>query len=347
MADVFLSYARRERDKAEPIRTALAALGLEVFFDVDGLDGGDTFPDVLDREVKSAGAVISLWSQHALTRPWIKIESRIGKDRGVLIPIEISVLDSLHDVPAAFYDDQRIDLVDFNGDTSNPGWIKLVKSLARTLERPDLLEQEVRTHAHGSAEAADLRAELTALRAQMDDLAAAKAAGNSQDRAREQAFKLIENSISRADHRRFLERFPDGAEAFEAERRLDQLEMWARTDKSDAGAIETFLMGTSLNIYPALVAEARRVQKQARKEQGKPNTSLLVGGLIAAAAALGMFAWLDPLDLFPDRGAERAEQTDEVAVLTPPQSRVEDVAETVVKPAGAYFADNPSTEGLS
>ena len=164
MADVFLSYARKEREKAEPIREALAALGLTVFFDVDELDGGDVFPDVLDREVKTAGAVVSLWSPHALTRPWIKIESRIGKDRGVLIPVEIGALDSLLDVPAAFYDDQRIDLIDFNGDTSSSGWLKLVKSLARTLERPDLLEQEARIHAHTSAEAADLPAELATYR---------------------------------------------------------------------------------------------------------------------------------------------------------------------------------------
>jgi hypothetical protein len=59
MADVFLSYARADRLKAEQVKAALEGAGLSVFFDVEGLDGGDLFPDVLDREVKTAGAEAS------------------------------------------------------------------------------------------------------------------------------------------------------------------------------------------------------------------------------------------------------------------------------------------------
>jgi len=293
MADIFLSYARTERDKAEPIREALASLGLNVFFDVDGLDGGDVFPDVLDREVKSAGAVVSLWSPHALTRPWIKIESRIGKTRGVLIPVEIAILDPLHDVPAAFFDDQRIDLVDFNGDTSSPGWIKLVKSLARTLERPDLIEREVRSHSHSSAEAADLRAELAALRDQMGELAAAKAAGGAQDRGRKEAFALIEASISRKDYQDFLDRFSDGAEAFEASRRLRHLEEWWQLDKESVRDIQLWLEHSGKGTFPALAAEARRVQDQIHEGQRR---EVWKNRVTYAVAGLGLFsvgtAWL-------------------------------------------------------
>jgi len=292
MADIFLSYARTEREKAEPIRAALASLGLDVFFDVDGLDGGDVFPDVLDREVKSAGAVVSLWSPHALTRPWIKIESRIGKDRGVLIPVEIGVLDPLHDVPAAFYDDQRIDLVDFNGDTASPGWLKLVKSLARTLERPDLLEREVRSHAHSSAEAADLRAELQALRDQMGELAAAKAAANAQDAARAQAFALIDDSRRVEDYQRFISRYPEGAEAFEAERRIDILQSWSRVAHDDPDAIETWFRESRISVFPALRDEALRMQAAAKKAQRGPNRAplMLAGLVVMVGVGLGGFA---------------------------------------------------------
>ena len=292
MADIFLSYARTERERALPIKVALASLGLNVFFDVDGLDGGDVFPDVLDREVKSAGAVVSLWSPHALTRPWIKIESRIGKDRGVLIPVEIGVLDPLHDVPAAFYDDQRIDFVDFNGDTSSPGWLKLVKSLARTLERPDLLEQEVRSHAHSSAEAADLRAELAALRTQMGELAAAKSAASSQERGRKEAFALIDDSRRVEDYRRFLQRYPEGAEAFEAERRIDILQSWSRVAHDDPDAIETWFRESRISVFPALRDEALRMQATAKKNRQGPSRIPLVlaGVVVLIGVGLGGFA---------------------------------------------------------
>ena len=146
-------------------------LGLVVFLDVQGLDGGDVFPDVLDREVKSAGAVLGLWSPLALSRPWIKMECMLGKDRGVLIPVAIEPINPLTDVPLAFYGVQHIDLVDFDGDTTNGNWQLLLKSLARTLDRPELISpreeqpaQLVDNPTHLREEIQQMRAELAALR---------------------------------------------------------------------------------------------------------------------------------------------------------------------------------------
>ena len=172
MADVFLSYARQERASAETVKAGLEKLGLSVFFDVDSLDGGDAFPDVLDREVKSAGAVVSLWSAHALTRPWVKIECRIAKDRGVLIPTAISALDPLHDVPAAFYDTQIIDLADYSGNAEDEGWRKLVRALARTLKRPHLLAHAVADAERQAQESPSLAAanEAAALKQEVEAL---------------------------------------------------------------------------------------------------------------------------------------------------------------------------------
>lgn len=152
MVDIFISYARTERERAEQIKSAIDDLGLTIFFDIDGLDGSDVFPDVLDREVKSAGCVLGIWSPHALSRPWVKTECLIGKDRRVLIPVLVEPVNSL-DVPAAFYDVQSIDLTDFAGDLTHPGWIKLVKALARTLRRPDLIAASKPNPVQGGAPA--------------------------------------------------------------------------------------------------------------------------------------------------------------------------------------------------
>lgn len=138
MADVFLSYARADLEKAERIKEGLEAAGLTVFFDVEGLDGGDVFPDVLDREVKGAGAVVSLWSPHALTRPWVKQECSVGLKRKCLIPAAIEPLGEL-DVPVAFEGMQVVDLTGFHGNIETPEWRQLLRALARTLKRPDLV----------------------------------------------------------------------------------------------------------------------------------------------------------------------------------------------------------------
>lgn len=138
MADIFLSYARTDRAIAEQVKAGLESAGLSVFFDVDGLDGGDVFPDVLDREVKTAGAVVSLWSQHSLSRPWVKQECSIGLKRRCLIPVAIEPLGEL-DVPVAFEGLQQIDFTGFHGRVDTPEWQKLMRSLSRTLGRPELV----------------------------------------------------------------------------------------------------------------------------------------------------------------------------------------------------------------
>lgn len=133
MADVFISYARSDHAKAAQFRHLLDKEGLSVFFDVDGIDGGQVFPDVLDRELKSAGCVLGLWTPHALTRPWVKIECQIGKDRDVLVAAALTTINPSTDVPAALYGVHYIDLSGFAGDPSNEGWQKLFNAIRRKL----------------------------------------------------------------------------------------------------------------------------------------------------------------------------------------------------------------------
>ncbi|MEM1106954.1 MAG: TIR domain-containing protein [Pseudomonadota bacterium] len=47
MVDVFISYARRQRAMVEPLKARFEAMGLDVFFDLEGIDGGAVLPDVI------------------------------------------------------------------------------------------------------------------------------------------------------------------------------------------------------------------------------------------------------------------------------------------------------------
>ncbi|MDP3492107.1 MAG: TIR domain-containing protein [Hyphomonadaceae bacterium] len=142
MTDIFISYAREETLRAEEIRRALEGLGLSVFFDVERLDAGDVWSDVIDRELKSAGAVVALWSPHALSRPWVKKECAVAQGRGVLLPALLEPVTDL-DMPTQFSDLQRADISDFHGQSDHPGWRKLVRALAKTLKRNDLLAAQI------------------------------------------------------------------------------------------------------------------------------------------------------------------------------------------------------------
>ncbi len=162
MVDVFISYARSESEPAQRVKRLLEDMGLTVFLDVEGLDGGDVFPDVFDNAIKTAGVVLSLWSPHSLSRPWVKKECYIGQMRGVLVPVAISPLNVQRDIPALFMDMQFLDLVNFDGDAKDPRWRKVVGSLARTLKRPDLVQR--RGEDSGDSELHKLRRELAELR---------------------------------------------------------------------------------------------------------------------------------------------------------------------------------------
>jgi hypothetical protein len=135
--DVFISYARSDAARARLIRDRLAALGLSVFFDTEGIDTGEEFPVVIDRAVKGAKCVLGLWSRNAFVGRWVRIESRIGLDQNKLVP---ALLDSMRpeELPAEFYNVNVVSLADFAGQDNHEGWARIVRSIAKRVGRADL-----------------------------------------------------------------------------------------------------------------------------------------------------------------------------------------------------------------
>ena len=140
MTDVFISYARSDHKRVEPLAHALQELGLDVFFDVENIHGGDRFPDVIDRAVKEAGVVVGCWTPEALARDWVKTECFIGMERKVLVPLEFAAFTSL-DVHAAFYTLNRLPLVDWRGERDHEGFRAVIEAIATKLNRPELVDR--------------------------------------------------------------------------------------------------------------------------------------------------------------------------------------------------------------
>jgi adenylate cyclase len=74
MADVFVSYARPDEPQSERVAEALRAAGYRVWRD-DELPAHRAYADVIEEQLKSAGAVVVLWSENAPKSQWVRAEA--------------------------------------------------------------------------------------------------------------------------------------------------------------------------------------------------------------------------------------------------------------------------------
>jgi TolB-like protein len=83
MSTVFLSYASEDRPAAQAIRDALTALGLEVWYDESGLDGGDVWDQKIRRQIRECDFFMPLISAQTAARPegYFRREWRLAVER--------------------------------------------------------------------------------------------------------------------------------------------------------------------------------------------------------------------------------------------------------------------------
>ena len=105
MARVFLSYAREDVETARKLAGVLANAGQSVWWDRH-VHGGANFSEEIDRELKSAEAVMVLWTASSISSAWVQDEAAEGRDSGRLVP---ATLDSIKP-PLGFRQLQCIDL---------------------------------------------------------------------------------------------------------------------------------------------------------------------------------------------------------------------------------------------
>ena len=88
MNDVFISYARPDRETAHRLADTLEAHGLSVWWDHD-LAPGQKFASVISQELATARCVLVLWSRASVASNWVSDEASEGLQRGVLVPAVI------------------------------------------------------------------------------------------------------------------------------------------------------------------------------------------------------------------------------------------------------------------
>ncbi len=105
MADVFLSYAAEDRDRVAPLVDFLESRGWSVWWD-RSLRPGETWPEVIERELNRARCIVVAWSQRSVVSPWVRLEANRARERRNIVPV---LLDAVA-VPAEFATFQSFDM---------------------------------------------------------------------------------------------------------------------------------------------------------------------------------------------------------------------------------------------
>ena len=124
MAQVFISYARPDQQRARKVANGLRDEGFTVWWD-ENLLPGETYPRVIQRQLQGAGAVVVLWSTQSVDTDWVHGEAEEARRRGSLIPALLEDCEpSLQFVPT-----QTADLRQWAGDRQDPHWQSLVAAV--------------------------------------------------------------------------------------------------------------------------------------------------------------------------------------------------------------------------
>lgn len=127
MSRVFLSYARDDVDAARQLADSLGQSGHDVWWDRH-LHGGSRFDREIEEALKSAEAVVVLWSSASLDSAWVKDEAAEARDSERLVPVSIGSAKP----PLGFRQFHTIDLGSWNGHGQPDALGELLDAIGRT-----------------------------------------------------------------------------------------------------------------------------------------------------------------------------------------------------------------------
>ena len=128
--DIFISYSREDRPAARHFAKCFADEGFSVWWDAT-LQAGETFDEVIERELKAAKAVVVLWSPRSVQSRWVRAEATLADRSGKLVPAIIEKCDR----PIIFELTHAAELADWTGDTSDSRWQAFAEDLRAVIQK--------------------------------------------------------------------------------------------------------------------------------------------------------------------------------------------------------------------
>ncbi len=130
MPDIFLSYNREDQATARRFAEGFEHEGFKVWWDAT-LRSGEAYDEVTENALRTAKAVVVLWSKKSVTSRWVRAEATLADRNKTLVPAMIEPCDR----PIMFELTQTADLSQWQGDANDPVWRAYVADVRRFVER--------------------------------------------------------------------------------------------------------------------------------------------------------------------------------------------------------------------
>jgi adenylate cyclase len=130
MADVFVSYARSDKALVAPLVAAIEAQGWSVWWDPE-ISPGQEFDRQITAALKTAAAVVVVWTPTSVESRWVRGEARDAADRGILVPVRFAGADLPIDVRAI----HTTELDGWGEDPQSPQVRELMRALGAIIAR--------------------------------------------------------------------------------------------------------------------------------------------------------------------------------------------------------------------
>ena len=131
MSDIFISYAKEDRDWVVSFADALRQQGWTVWWD-RSIPFGQSFQEVIETELNAAQCAIVVWSRHSVDSGWVSAEADEARNRNIMVPVLIDDVSP----PLVFRQLQTANLKDWDGEISSPIFKKLIGDVGALLGQP-------------------------------------------------------------------------------------------------------------------------------------------------------------------------------------------------------------------
>jgi len=305
--DVFISYNREDRDRAREVASALEAEGLSVWWDA-ALRAGETYDEVTEQNLRTAGAVVVLWSKRSVNSKWVRAEATVGERSSSLVPVLIEECER----PIRFELVQTADLQHWRGDRNDPHWRAFMQDVGIAISRR-------------GGKSAPSRPASAGVEASMETT----------------FWNSIKDGTDRSDFEAYLKRYPDGHFASLARNRLAALSRGAAPAQARKPAAPQ-AKAPQQQTRPSAAPQQRQAPRQAapvqRQPEKKSSAGILIGVvvLLIAGGAAGAF--------FMMRGGSGGNASSATQTVQVEDAVAEPVEETAPEGDAATLADASAIE---
>lgn len=148
MAEVFISYSRKDRSSVQAIIARFEELDVGTWLDVE-LSPGQVFRKVINTELRGAKAVLVCWSPNSSKSDEVNAEAEWAYKRDKYVPIIIAPCELM----PPFSSVQTTDLSQWNHAPEDPNWLMVVENIAKRIGREGVAAA---AHAYASGNEAAL-----------------------------------------------------------------------------------------------------------------------------------------------------------------------------------------------